>query len=145
APLDGASYHRTMKVLLHLMARYNLATDEQLFELLGNLSSEDLAKDTGGYFGSLMGLLNHILVADLGWFTAYKNSDVSLPVLESPALDYKNPGWAKPLHEDFAALRNHQIQMDQLFVSLIEQTDESVLEADITLTRSNGRQTTATF
>ncbi|PCJ70207.1 MAG: damage-inducible protein DinB [Rhodobiaceae bacterium] len=54
------------------MARYNKWQNESLLGLCDDLSAEELGKDKGLFFGSLLSTLEHILYADrtlIGFFT----------------------------------------------------------------------------
>lgn len=50
-----------------LLARYNAWANARLYDAVGALPPEDVARDLGGFFGSLLGTLNHNLVGDLIW------------------------------------------------------------------------------
>lgn len=50
--------------ILHLMARYNKVANLGMFKVLKTLSSDDLCKDIGLYYKSLIGTLQHYLVAN---------------------------------------------------------------------------------
>ncbi|WP_274608602.1 DinB family protein [Alteromonas antoniana] len=56
-----------MKANFLLMADYNKWMNNSIYEAACQLSHNDLKKDTGAFFGSILGTLNHILVADIIW------------------------------------------------------------------------------
>jgi len=134
-----------MKNILGLMAQYNRTVNKQLFDILENCDVSILSDETGSYFDSIIGLLNHILVSNLGWLTAYRDSDLDLPSLNTPTLNYEHPGWKGILHDDLKDLRDHFLDVDSLFIEFIEETGEEVLQGDITVTRSNGKSHTFPF
>ncbi|MEI9904851.1 MAG: DinB family protein, partial [Asticcacaulis sp.] len=55
------------KDYLALMAHYNEVMNAKLVTLLTPMATTDLVAPRGAFFGSLLGTLNHILVADLLW------------------------------------------------------------------------------
>jgi len=66
---------------LQRMARYNRWMNRKLFEKTALLPPEVIRKDRGAFFGSLLGTLNHIMVAELIWlrrFAAHKDCKASL-------------------------------------------------------------------
>ena len=127
-----------MKEILQLMARYSRHANLQLFDILKSLPEKSLSEPRGSYFDNLLGLLNHLLVADLGWLSAYRDSLPQLESLKNPALDVEHPGWGKILHHDLASLIAHQEKMDQIFIDLTEEVSTEEFEGNITLKRSNG-------
>ena len=46
------------------MARYNAWQNRQLTDTLKKMSDKDLRKDRRGFFGSILGTLNHLLWKD---------------------------------------------------------------------------------
>ncbi|MGE4326572.1 MAG: DinB family protein [Pseudodonghicola sp.] len=61
-PMVGPEYCREM-------ARYNRWQNGQLDTLLRPLPREELTRDRGAFFKSLLGTLNHLLWADLTWMS----------------------------------------------------------------------------
>lgn len=121
------------------MARYNKVVNTQLYDLLDSCEADLITKDTGSYFGSILGLLNHLLLSDLGWLSAYRDGNHDLPVLASPVLDFDHPGWKNSLYDNLAELRNHRNKTDLLFQSLVDETPEELFDGVIEVTRSNGK------
>ncbi len=62
-----------MNTLHHfqLMAQYNLRMNAQVYTAASQLSADDLAKDMGAFFKSILGTLNHIMVGDLFWLNRF--------------------------------------------------------------------------
>ncbi|WP_249314086.1 DinB family protein [Pseudoalteromonas sp. S2755] len=60
-----------MKANFELMADYNRWMNERLYEAVSGLNVTELHQDRGAFFGSIMGSLNHILVADIIWLKRY--------------------------------------------------------------------------
>jgi uncharacterized damage-inducible protein DinB len=56
-----------MKTHFVMMAKYNAWANARLFRMAGALQDELYRKETGAYFKSLHGTLNHLLVADRIW------------------------------------------------------------------------------
>jgi uncharacterized damage-inducible protein DinB len=129
-----------MKEILVLMARYNQTVNNQLFDLLDKCDSEIITGNEGSYFNNILGLLNHILVSDLGWLTAYRDSSLDLPSLNSSVLDFEHPGWRKNLYNDLVKLRSHRDKVDSLFIDFVDETPGDFLEGNVEVTRSNGKK-----
>lgn len=54
-----------------LMASYNEWMNVKLYETAGKLPPQELAADRKAFFGSLIGTLNHIVVADTIWLKRF--------------------------------------------------------------------------
>lgn len=67
-----------------LLAGYNVRMNRQVYAAAASLNEEDLSADAGAFFGSILGTLNHLLVADLIWlrrFVAHSPDYASLRAL----------------------------------------------------------------
>lgn len=53
-----------------LLARYNVWMNAKLYDAAVTLPPAALALDRGAFFGSLIGTLNHLVVADTIWLTS---------------------------------------------------------------------------
>lgn len=53
------------------LAGYNAWANQRLYDAAAQLTEEQLWRDTGLFFGSLGGTLNHILVADRVWMKRF--------------------------------------------------------------------------
>lgn len=54
-----------------LMADYNLWMNQNIFDAASTLSSSALLEDRGAFFSSILGTLNHILIADTIWLKRF--------------------------------------------------------------------------
>jgi uncharacterized damage-inducible protein DinB len=128
-----------MKELLSLMASYNQETNQQLFEILNSLEQDKLRKETGSYFNSILGLINHILLANLNWLCRFRESeDIESVEFQNTILDYHNPGRGKNLYNDLKSVIDHQQAIDDLFIELINNTENSMFEKQVWLFGSSG-------
>jgi len=93
---------------LQTMARYNRWANKRLFDCVHTLPDEQYRRETGAFFGSIHGTLNHILVGDWAW-TCRITRETS-PV---KALD-------QILHDRFEDLQSARTAMDQRLVSLVD-------------------------
>jgi uncharacterized damage-inducible protein DinB len=80
-----------------LMASYNRRMNIKLYEAAEKLPPQELAADRKAFFGSLIGTLNHIVVADTIWLKRFATPS-SLDV---------------PLFTDIGALFNRRKMLDE--------------------------------
>ncbi len=66
-----------------LMATYNEWMNAKLYEAAAKLSPQELAADRKAFFGSLIGTLNHIVVADTLWLKRLAAQPGHHPVLDA--------------------------------------------------------------
>ncbi len=55
----------------NMFAAYNRWANNHVYEEAAKLGEEEFEKDTGAFFGSLKGTLNHVLVADRIWLNRF--------------------------------------------------------------------------
>jgi len=60
-----------MKQHFMMFAAYNAWANQRIYDAAANLTEEELSRDTGAFFKSVMGTLNHILVADRIWMKRF--------------------------------------------------------------------------
>ena len=101
-----------------LFARYNQHANKLLFGLLDDVGDDLLNRSVGAYFGSITGILNHILTSYLVWLVRFRDGGVDAGALLDPVLDFEHPGFGKSLHEDFETLKQHQFSVDRVLTRL---------------------------
>lgn len=82
------------------MARYNAWMNESLYRVCAEMADAERKQDRGGFFKSIHGVLNHLVLVDiywLGWFTGNPP--------DFPSLDAE-------LYADFDELRAERVRMD---------------------------------
>ena len=100
-------------------ARYNAWANIRLYAVAGQLSAEQLAEDRRGFFKSVLGTLNHILVADLIYRERLEQKPTSFARLDVI------------LHTDFESLRAAQFDQDDWYVEFCEAMDPAALEGTL--------------
>lgn len=107
-----------MKPHFRMLAAYNRWANGQLYDASAELTDEEFGRDVGAFFRSMMGTLNHILVADRIWlkrFTAEGEAPRALDAIVHPNLgplrlareaeDERICGWIETLDETALAGR----------------------------------------
>lgn len=70
-----------MRELFQLLAEYNKQTNQEVLGILEGLPQEQLSKDLGSYYNSILGIMNHILVTDTTWIRRFANNLPELNVV----------------------------------------------------------------
>lgn len=117
----------TILQLFRRFARYNTLANERLYEACAALSQEDRRVDRKGFFTSIQGTLNHILVGDRIWMARFEGGDAPSTAL------------AIPLHESFTDLRESRRKEDQRIETYTRSLTEKDLDRVLTYTNNEGR------
>ena len=94
-------------------ARYNTQANRQMFAVLASLTGRARRRDVGAWFGSIHGILNHILICDINWLRRFRALAPDSPVLNHPCLDPPNLSWDHDLHDDFKGLQASRTEVDE--------------------------------
>ena len=65
-----------------LMADYNQWMNARMYAAAASLSPEELRRERGAFFGSLLGTLNHVMVGDTLWLQRYAKHPAGFPLLD---------------------------------------------------------------
>ena len=121
-----------------LLASYNRWMNARLYAAAGTLPAAEVARDRGAFFGSILGTLNHLVVADTIWlkrFAAHPARHAALdPVRALPmpaALD-------DMACADFAALSARRAMLDEVIVDWIGALDEAALHQVLEYANTRG-------
>lgn len=123
---------------LCLMAEYNQWMNTKIYESSATLSAEELAKNRGAFFGSIMGTLNHLAVADTIWLKRFA------PLLPAhQELDYireLSPPRAlnEMLFSTLEELYAYRKTLDSTLSELAKSITESELSQVLSYTNSKG-------
>ena len=110
-----------------MLARYNCIANERLFTQCARLDDSEYRRDRAGSFGSIHGLLNHILLGDRRWLGLFVSGERATPPLN------------RILYDDFAALRNARTQEDVRIEAYFKNIDANFWGRTFSYTNNQGR------
>jgi uncharacterized damage-inducible protein DinB len=108
-----------------LLARYNRAANEALIGHLAGLGDEALSAARGSYFGSIQGILDHIIMCDINWLRRFRILFSADEALNRPRLAPPGSEWTKFEFPLFAEFRRERALVDSIFVDWIASADAS--------------------
>ena len=79
--------NRLMLAAFRMLARYNRIANERLYEACGRLDPVEYRRERKGSFGSIHGLLNHLLLGDRIWMSRFAGRGNTTPPLNSILFD----------------------------------------------------------
>jgi uncharacterized damage-inducible protein DinB len=93
-----------------MLARYNRIANERIYEACSRLDDAEYRKARAGSFGSIHGLLNHLLLGDRIWMSRFEGGGGVTPALNTE------------LAREFGALRalrvNEDARIEEFFAGL---------------------------
>ncbi|MEM7760256.1 MAG: DinB family protein [Cyanobacteria bacterium P01_A01_bin.40] len=123
---------------LRLMSQYNQLMNQKVYQVASQLTNESIKRDCGAFFGSIIGTLNHIYVADIIWLrrfaqhsNQYRSLD-NLPELNSyQTLDLT-------VTEDLETLTNLRDKLDVVISDWCQEIIPQDLEHNLTYSNTKG-------
>jgi uncharacterized damage-inducible protein DinB len=110
-----------------LMAAYNAWMNAKLYAAAGQLSADELSADRGAFFGSILGTLNHLVVADTIWLKRFATHPGQHPALEPIRLLVAPASLGQILFTEMTGLAEHRHWLDTVIVAWAQ----SLTEADL--------------
>ena len=116
-----------MRDLFVLLASYNTWMNAKLYEAAGELTADQLSADRGAFFGSILGTLNHIAVADRIWLQRFAQHFARHEALAEVRLLPRPGSLREILFSDISQLSEHRAMLD----GVIERWVGSITDSDL--------------
>ena len=129
---------------LVLMAHYNEVMNAKLLIVLAPLSAADLVAPRGAFFGSLLGTLNHILVADLLWLRRMRPQPYGAGLFPLDVLPDITALTDMP-YPDMAAYAPVRTELDALIRVFIDRLSDEDIAAPLSYRNVAGQAHTKTL
>jgi uncharacterized damage-inducible protein DinB len=110
-----------------MLARYNRIANERLFASCAELDDAEYRKRRAGSFGSIRGLLNHILLGDRRWIGLFEGGERATPPLN------------QTLYDDFSGLRGARVREDARIESFFTGLDTAFWIRSFAYTNNRGK------
>jgi uncharacterized damage-inducible protein DinB len=123
---------------VRLMANYNVWMNTKVLDAAMLRSDDELLLDRRAFFGSILGTLNHLIVADTLWLKRFATLEAQREVL-APVLALEMPtSLNQVMFTDIKALATHRKMLDQMIVDMAANMSESSLTEVLHYTNSAG-------
>ena len=110
-----------------MLARYNRIANERLFAQCAQLDDAEYRKPRAGSFGSIHGLLNHILLGDRRWMGLFETGERVTPPLN------------QILYDDFSGLRSARERADARIESFFAGLETAFWSRSFAYTNNQGK------
>lgn len=121
-----------------LMAHYNRWVNERMYQAAASLDAAALTADRGAYFGSILGTLNHIAVADNLWLHRFARYEAGFTTLGVLADLPKSTSLTQPLATDLAGLCTNRERLDERIEHWVAELTPEHLASCITYSNMAG-------
>lgn len=120
-----------------LMAPYNAWMNTKIYDTAERLTSEELGRDRGAFFGSILGTLNHLVASDLIWFGRLAAHPPFAGRIDLAGLPQPT-GLRFIVSEDLARLRPVRERLDRLIVGFVDGLSETDIAGTLDYRRTDG-------
>ena len=113
--------------------------NQRLYSAASNLSNEEFTQDSGVFFKSVLGTLNHIMVGDIVWLKRFSEHPSSKETLSYITNLEKPNSLNSILFSDFESLNKEREKIDQIISKWITQLSEADIKECISYKNMNGQ------
>lgn len=131
--------------IITLMAEYNRTMNERAYDAAGKLDAAEVAADKGAFFGSILGTLNHIAVADTIWLHRFAGHAAAFPALRAMSVHPLPTSLRERLAPDLPTLRALRRTLDDVIVRWAGEIEERHLTSTLTYRSIAGEPFTRSF
>ena len=124
---------------LRLMAPYNAWMNTKVYDAAERLTADELARDRGAFFGSILGTLNHLVASDLIWLGRLAghpplSGRIDLAGLPQPA------SVRFTVSDDLSQLRPFRERIDRIITGFVDGLSEADIADAFGYRRTDGSQ-----
>jgi len=88
-------------------SQYNAQANRGMFEILSGLTGKARRRDCGSYFGSIWGIINHLVNAEYIWLNRFKPLMPEATIFMDTGISPDNLSWYENLCESFDELKKN--------------------------------------
>lgn len=130
---------------IRLMAHYNAWMNERLYAAASSLTDEALSAERNAFFGSILGTLNHLVVADRIWLGRYTFHPASYQALAALDTLNKPDRLDQPMAADIRELRVLRQRLDACIEALAQEIREEQLGQPLSYCNMKGVEARRNF
>lgn len=127
------------------MAEYNRWMNERLYEAASTLDAETLVAEKGAFFGSILGTLNHIAVADTIWLHRFAQHGLPLRSLSALSSFPQPASLSQSLAPGLEGLCRYRRELDQLIEHWASELTTEHMESNIAYANMAGVTSSRNF
>src|SRR4030042_3185001 len=128
-----------MKELFQLLSKYNAQTNAEMMGILEKLAPEQITRDVRSFYGSILGLLNHILVSDVFGIKRFFKQFPELEQIRPKLPTFRMEGWKDIIWPSLAALKPIRTAVDEALKQACELLTEKQYASVLTYKNWDGK------
>lgn len=110
-----------------ILAEYNAFMNKSIYTAAAELDGSALSLNRGAFFGSILGTLNHILVADTIWLKRFAQHPAQFKAL-APVRDFPQPkALSEIMHSEMGPLLSQRRTTDDIICAFSRELTNEVL------------------
>lgn len=121
-----------------LLARYNQWMNQKLYAAASRLSADELRADRKAFFGSLLGTLNHIMVADTVWLKRFATHPARHATLEPMQAIPTPTALDQQLFSELAPMQAQREKLDDIINAWAASLSDSDLDCSLEFASMKG-------
>ncbi len=130
-----------IKDVFERLAKYNTMANKDVVKVLDGLESSKLTEDLGSYFGSILGVLDHLLASDISWLKMLGGNisdlDFVPPLIEDFQID-RLP--QKELHwKTLSEYNTVRVEVDKIIERVVTALSPDQYTTEITMESRRGK------
>ena len=134
-----------MKTHLALLADYNQWMNEHIYRAAAQLEEEQLTRDRGAFFSSILGTLNHNLVGDIIWLKRFANHPDAQLALQDMQTFPQPSRLDESLYRLLKDCQQARQTLDQLIINMIADLSDASLRQSLTYRNTKGQPASKEF
>ena len=122
-----------------LLARYNARMNRKLYDAAASLPTDEVSRDSGAFFGSLLGTMNHLIAGDTIWLTRFVQHPSRFQALAALRGAQPPSSLTQPFGDSVFALRPRRERLDATITALAQELSDTDLAQTLIYTNSRGQ------
>ena len=123
---------------LQLMSRYNQWMNQKVYQTAQELGEEKIKQDRGAFFGSLLGTLNHIYVADIIWLRRFAKHSKQYQSLQNLPELANYTELRQTVADNLESLDELRQELDNVIINWCQELDSQDLSDNLQYTDTKG-------
>ena len=121
-----------------LMSQYSRWMNQRIFEAAAQLDADTLRADTGAFFGSILGTLNHLAVGDTLWLHRFAQHPQRFEALGALSEFERPTSLRQTIASDLASLADYRRRLDELMAQWVAEIRLEHLSVAVSYTSMAG-------